>query len=213
MELETIKGLARKLSAMMDPASGATANERSVAAAKLRALLARHGLTEEQIQDATRYTFTFILEDTDQLGLLVQVAAMILETKNVRYDGRRRQVDQYSRAGKLLRRKGVQLIIYLHDITIVEHEDIAACFDHYRRLLEALKQSLKADAARIKKQQKLALSATCHRYNIFPPSNGESKKQLSPEEIRAIRAAMSGLSGDAWQRPAGRIDANQLLIA
>lgn len=77
-------------------------------------------------------------------------------------------------------------------------EDSGATDGERSNAIEALKRNLDRHAL------KMAHTAFIHRFDLFAPSKSEGK-ELTPEKLAALIAAMKAVEGDAWKRPAGYI--------
>ncbi len=209
MNLETITALARKLQAVINPASRATESEQQNAARLLEKLLERHGLTEADLANESRSTYVFHIPPGDQhRKLLVQVVCTVLDRHQLDSAIRKVRIPKLSKkTGKPLASKVPALEVLLNNLTVVEYTDISACYYHYAAILDKRIAELRAEAKVNRMAAANAASALIQRFTIFPATrSGEPPADLTPAEIAALIAAMRGMFGQKWEKPAALID-------
>lgn len=176
MSLETIKSRLAKIKALT---SSPVEGERAAAKAMLKDLLAKHGLTIDQLQSEKEDTLVELkCRDENELLIVTNIICWILG----------RCVFKWKEIKKTHGTLFQCLVTKRHAIDI---ED--AC-RHY------LKE--------FRFQQELLAKALLHQHNLFAPESDETK-QIPPEsgeDAVRIRMMMAGMSTTGWNRPAARLD-------
>lgn len=208
MELETIKTLAEKLRALAAPDSGATANEKQIAADKLKAILGRNKLTMEDVfSDEAKHEFYVECDSPQEITLLVQIAVTILgNDERVYYSGKiTRQA--FSKTGKLLKAKKKVTYIRITSLSLVEVTDLRNCSSHYRKILGDAMSDLAKERRNITKALKHADVGVIQKHNIFPDSPSDKpSKEPTLEEMKAMLRAIQHTGGTTWSRPSANIE-------
>jgi hypothetical protein len=213
MNIDTISSLARKLAALSAPGNGATDAERNTAAAKLSALLHRHGLTWESIADERPHDLTICCLHRLEIELLVQVVADIRNTNRVTYTTSSVTIPVTGKNGQPTKRRRKAKQIFIKGLTLAELTDINACYAHYLKILQKLLADLDQEVRRITRSKKNAVKAIASRYQVGPKTGDAPPTPLKPEELAAVLSAMRACTGEAWQRPAGSLNSSTPLIA
>jgi hypothetical protein len=91
-------------------------------------------------------------------------------------------------------------------VTSAEYEDWRSCFSHYAPLWWAMKKDLLARQKIIRAALKKTVNVFVNEHQLFPPDATSSAATPTPEQMAAYAAAAASVSGDTWQRPAGRLE-------
>jgi hypothetical protein len=218
-EFESRLATARKLSALANPANGGLPGEIDNARRMLAQHLEKYGLTPEMLstQDRRRRDIECIsllrgqkpVCNLDLVRLAKQCLAFVVGENRAVY---------YHKADHFTPQKGPKpdkrwrIYIAEAEVTELEYEEWRACFQHYVLDFLASKEDLKQKVKLAQAACKVALEGFIHRHQIFPPSSQRAAKGLSPDELAALIAALTSARGEAWQRPAGKLDTGRLLL-
>jgi len=207
LKFESLRMKARKLAALAARGEG---GEREVAAAKLSAFLASHGLTLESLEAGEKRTRELICvldpkkpkADQDLARLAFQCIVIVLGYIPEGASYKRRDVVKNAK-GKA---RPVTFFVQHVDLTDAEFEDWQACFGHYAPAFEATR-------VRLRRALRAALKGFIHAHELFsPPDDSKEAKPLSPAEIQALIDAMRNSQGEKWERPAGKLQQVDFLL-
>lgn len=207
LRFESLRMKARKLAALAARGEG---GEREVAAAKLSAFLAAHGLTLESLEAGEKRTRELVCvldpkkprADQDLACLAWQCVVYVL--------GHSPEATSYRRKDVVKNAKGkarpVAFFVHHVDLTDAEFEDWQACFAHYAPAFEATR-------VRLRRALRAALKGFIHAHELFsPPDDSKEAKPLSPAEMQALIDAMRNSQGERWERPAGKLQQEGFLL-
>lgn len=194
-KIETIRELAHKLSALSDPTRGGTPAECAIAAAKLKHLLEKHGLTIADLENSDTDWLYLEVVSKNEHELLIQCICFVLNQSQI-------SISRIPKPAKSRYPEEVGI-----KVTRLHAADIRACFAFYRQILADRTAELENEIAKRRAAIKSLPDAIFSRYHIFPHNdNSESDKpDLTPAQLAALLTAMAGLDGDAWQRPAASL--------
>lgn len=197
---ERLRDLARKLRALMDDPA-ATEGERTAARDRLRALMAKHNLTEDQLLSEEQVSVMLWYDHKADHMILVNLAGTILETCKVRYHS-----DEKHRWFSV-------------SCTPAQRADLLEAWEHYRPILHQARILAETERkrlrARLRTFDKDTASTFIHKFHLFPENAPTDSRPLTPDQIRRIldaRALMADLEGDRWQRKAGHLDTPTLQL-
>lgn len=206
-KFESLRMKAQKLAALAARGEG---GEREVAAAKLAAFLAAHGLTLESLDASERHTRELVCvldpkkprADEDLARLAFQCCVYVL--------GYCPEVASYRRKEVVKNAKGKArpVAFYVHrvDLTDQEFEDWQACFGHYA-------QDFEATRVRLRRALRAALKGFIHAHELFsPPDDSKESKPLTSAEMQALIDAMRQAQGDKWEHPKGKLQQEGFLL-
>jgi hypothetical protein len=206
-KFESLRMKARKLAAL---AARGVGGERNVAAAKLTAFLALHGMTLDSLEASERRTRELVCvldpkkprADEDLARLAFQCCVYVLGYCPEGASYRRKEVMKNAKG------KARTVAFYVHhvDMTEPEFEDWQACFGHYAQAFEATR-------VRLRRMLKAALKGFIQAHELFsPPDDSQESKPLTAAELQAVLDAMRNSQGDKWERPAGRLQQEGFLL-
>ncbi len=203
-------------------------HEAEAARAKLRRLMERHNLTEEDLNGTATHVWTEKWIQSHERELLLWVASMILNTSSVPIT-----------FSKYMGKWNVSI-----NSTFADKIDVLACFSYYRALLSDDRQRMKDEAAALRGEAKRLLKEVAvissgvsklpdlmrSKYEIYPPYLVEQweameaaceeddtplgplklrkltraqEKKLEAEYHRRQAARRHMTQADAWQKGAG----------
>lgn len=204
---ESLRMKARKLAAL---AARGVGGEREAAAQKLQALLARHGLTLESLEAGERrwcelecvHDPVKPTKDRDLLRLAAQCLVYVMG-RSVHKEGEGRVRSVMSAKGRVRRHS---FWVLKAELTDAEFEDWSECFAWYAPAFVKSRQ-------RLRRALKQAFVGFIHAHDIFPPPEDDNQaKPLTADERQALRDAMRHAEGEAWQRPAGKLQQGGFLL-
>lgn len=210
--MDTILSLLRKI-ARLAAAPSAPEAERAAAAAKLRALMTRHNLTEADLTDDQPAWRNLIPQPAcaHEMNLAVQIAGVIQGTSRISY------------RGTIKRGKVLQLIQF--EATASQWAEILDCWQHHLPQFRSnWKQQVTREQKRLRKQlaelPKTATTAFFDKFGIYPPddpdeSNGTGRPPTLEELLSAmsVRKMAQDMTGEAWERKAGSLQSEKLRLA
>jgi hypothetical protein len=204
MQLETIKTLAAKLRAISAADSGASENERRIAADKLQALLTKNNITLQDIFSEEKIHEFYTECDTKQeLKLVNQIMVVILGEGTTYRKGKRSITTSSSKKQKRV------TTIRVSDLTLSVCIDLRNCWTHYRNILHETTASLEQERKAIANAINHAATGVIQKHKIFPEQTEEDAdkpyKQPTLAELQAMMTAMKHATGQKWQKPEAHI--------
>jgi len=186
---------ARKLLAIIDPASNAAATERAFAQQRLEQLMAETDLTLDDLVDAPRTERAIVIE----LGFIkvaAHIARWIANDNEIRFD-----VHPFRDASK---RKPTEQMVHLHAwLSDPEAKDWFTACEYYRRLWRQSRENLQQQLKTMRQALKHLSEGFIHKFELYGPPQDLPHEKLTPAQIAALRAAMWAARGQKWHRPAG----------
>ena len=180
-EFDSIKSQLLKIKALADRG---VAGEKAAAAAKLDALLKKHGLSIEDLSSVETQDYSFSFKSEMELDVLIQCIAMIK-----------------GMSGSIHFRKNRKSKTAIFELTRLEYEDVNSAFQHYRLIF---RREFEKQFGAIQKRR--FFSAFVNKYGIAGPGSGESKEEpMSEEEMWQLIAMMKSIKGEAWSKPKAQI--------
>ena len=208
-DLESIKSLAERLARVIDPASNSTRAEQDIAREKLQRLLDKHGLTAEALTDEVLHLMPFEAKDKDHHRLWVQCACHVLNRRTLHY----REIEERGPPRKRGKKGPIKRYLLRIELTRVQNADLSACYEYYSHLLARNREDIDEDIAELQRKRKHLVTAMIHRYDITSQIEDEDDgKPMDPAKLRAILAAMRGLRGSRWEKPAGNLGTGVLAL-
>lgn len=208
-DLESIKSLAERLGRVIDPASNSTRAEQDIAREKLQRLLDKHRLTAEALTDEVKHLMSFEAKDKDHYRLWVQCACQVLNCRTIHY----REIEEREPPRKKDKKGPLKRYLLRIELTLVQNADLRACYEYYSQLLARSREDVDEDIALLQKKRKHLVSAMIHRYDITSGLQDEDDgKPIPSDKLQAILAAMRGLTGSRWEKPAGNLGTGLLAL-
>ncbi len=227
-DFESILAKARKLAAMVDAASGASDGERANAERMLREHCERYDIKPESLSQSARQERTLLLVpdpryreigpddlkpslDRGLVGLAVhtwmyvtgeQLQQRPIFTRRTDFWTPRRKKDD----------KCWTVSEAVVEATPMEFDDWRDCFYHYAPDFVQGQARLKANLKAIQKAVANYRSAFVNAHDLFAPDEPISTHKPSLAEQIAQRVAASFVSGDTWERKAGKLEQGGFLL-
>lgn len=204
---ESLRMKARKLAAL---AARGVGGEREAAEHKLQAFLARHGMTLESLEAGERrwcelecvHDPVKPTKDRDLVRLAAQCLVYVMG-RGVYKESEIRVRSVMSLKGRV---RNLKFWVLRAELTEAEFEDWSECFAWYVPAFVKSRQ-------RLRRALKQAFVGFIHAHDIFPPPEDDSQaKPLTAHERQALRDAMRYAEGEAWQRPAGKLQQGGFLL-
>lgn len=176
---DRITEILRKVHAL---AEHGVAGEREAARVKLESLMAKHGLTLEQVISPERAWYWFYCPK-DAESILVNVTCEVVNSPKIK-----------------VRRHKHEMAVCL---TPAEHADVKDMWTHYFRIYNKERLALR-------KRMKLLASAINAQFGIGSKVESDDEPStLSEADIFALMQMMRSVQGTKWQKPKAQIEAGQ----
>ncbi len=190
---------ARKLLAIIDPASNAAATEREFAQIRLEQLMAETGLTLDDLVDAPRTERVLIIEP-DFLIVAANIARWIANDTAIQFDAFPHIEEKRSNSKRKAAKQMMSLHAWLSDR---EAKDWFPACEYYQSLWRENRQNLQNQLKSLRQALKHLGTGMIYKFHLHGPPTDKPTGKLTPAQVAAIQAAMKASQGQQWHRPAG----------
>lgn len=220
-DFESHLAKARKLMAMADAASGASEGERLNAERMLREHCARYGIKPESLSLSERKEYSLLLvpdpryreigpddlKPSRDKGLITLAVHTWMYVTGERLDTRPMMIDKTEWWTPRRKKDDKSWLVNeaIVEATPLEFDDWSDCFYHYAPDFVEGQTRLKQNLAAVRRAASNYSGAFVNEHGLFPPNPKVSGKKPTLAERLAQRVAASFVSGDSWERKAGKL--------